>query len=88
MQAEAEYLPLSDASLTGMLMLDVLEHVDDVLLLRDAHRALRPGGWVVATVPAMPWLWSYRDVAPGISAATPATRFPPPCCRPVFASAA
>jgi SAM-dependent methyltransferase len=65
MQAEAEYLPLSDASLTGMLMLDVLEHVDDVLLLRDAHRALRPGGWVVATVPAMPWLWSYRDVGAG-----------------------
>ena len=65
MQAEAEYLPLSDASLSGMLMLDVLEHVDDVLLLRDAHRALRPGGWVVATVPAMPWLWSYRDVGAG-----------------------
>src|SRR5258708_40013475 len=48
-----------------MLMLDVLEHVDDVLLLRDAHRALRPGGWVLATVPAMPWLWSYRDVGAG-----------------------
>ena len=65
MQAEAEHLPLSDASLSGMLMLDVLEHVDDVLLLRDAHRALRPGGWVLATVPAMPWLWSYRDVGAG-----------------------
>jgi len=64
-QAEAEYLPVSDASFSGMLMLDVLEHVDDALLLREAHRALRPGGWVLATVPAMPWLWSYRDVGAG-----------------------
>ena len=64
-QAEAEYLPVSDASLSGMLMLDVLEHVDDALLLREAHRALRPGGWILASVPAIPWLWSYRDVGAG-----------------------
>ena len=64
-QAEAEYLPVSDASFDGMLMLDVLEHVDDDLLLGEAQRALRPGGWILATVPAMPWLWGYRDVGAG-----------------------
>ncbi|MEO8369342.1 MAG: class I SAM-dependent methyltransferase [Candidatus Solibacter sp.] len=64
-QAEAEHLPVSDACISGMLMLDVLEHVDDDMLLREAHRALRPGGWILATVPAMPWLWSYRDIGAG-----------------------
>lgn len=43
-------------------MLDVLEHLDrDEFALREVHRILRPGGLLVLTVPAYPWLWTYWD---------------------------
>jgi SAM-dependent methyltransferase len=45
-----------------VLMLDVLEHIaDDVAALCAARRALRPGGRLVLTVPALPVLWSRHD---------------------------
>ena len=41
---------------------DVLEHVDDDLgSLRAMARRLRPGGWLLLTVPAFPFLWSRHD---------------------------
>lgn len=41
---------------------DVIEHVDDdVAMLRDFRGRLSPGGRVLVTVPAYPWLWSYND---------------------------
>jgi SAM-dependent methyltransferase len=41
---------------------DVLEHVDDDLtLLMSLRRVLRPGGVLVATVPAYEFLWSGED---------------------------
>jgi len=47
-----------------VLMLDVLEHIaDDAEALRAARSALRPGGRLVLTVPALAWLWSQHDVA-------------------------
>jgi len=43
--------------------LDVLEHLDDdVAGLRTLASLLTPGGQVVVTVPAYPWLWSGEDV--------------------------
>lgn len=65
LQAEATHLPLR-ANVVGVVMLlDVLEHVDDQVVLAEVQRILRPGGLVVIIVPAMPWLWSYRDEAAG-----------------------
>jgi SAM-dependent methyltransferase len=47
-----------------VLLLDVLEHIDDDLAaLRSARSALREGGHLLLTVPALPWLWSRHDEA-------------------------
>ena len=45
-------------------MLDVLEHIeDDCGTLDRVQSLLKPGGYLVMTVPAMSWLWSMHDVA-------------------------
>jgi SAM-dependent methyltransferase len=50
----------------GVGFFDVLEHLDDdVGALRLAADVLRPGGVVVATVPAFQWLWSRHDEVHG-----------------------
>ncbi len=47
-----------------VLMLDVLEHIDDDAgALESARAALRPGGHLLLTVPALSWLWSRHDEA-------------------------
>jgi SAM-dependent methyltransferase len=53
---------LPDASCDVVLLTDVLEHVDeDARSAQTALRLLRPGGIVVATVPAYQWLYSEHD---------------------------
>lgn len=53
-------LPL--ASFDVVLLTDVLEHIeDDAASAQTALSLLRPGGIVVATVPAYQWLYSPRD---------------------------
>lgn len=43
---------------------DVLEHiVEDELVLAEIHKALRPGGGLILTVPQHPRLWSQQDEA-------------------------
>ena len=45
-------------------LLDVLEHVeDDKGSLAAVFSRLKPGGALVLTVPANPWMWSAHDVA-------------------------
>lgn len=47
-------------------LFDVLEHLpDDRRVLGDLHRMLAPGGRLILTVPAHPWLWSYFDEESG-----------------------
>lgn len=47
-----------------ILMLDALEHMqDDAAAARRAARLLRPGGFLLLTVPALPSLWSVHDEA-------------------------
>lgn len=45
-------------------LLDVLEHVeDDRAALASIAKRLKPGGGLLLTVPAFPWMWSAHDVA-------------------------
>lgn len=45
-------LPFADASVDGVMAVSVLEHVPDVRsILRDAYRALRPGGRILISTP-------------------------------------
>ncbi len=61
-----EDLVVPDGWADVVLMLDVIEHVDDdVAALATGYRALAPGGRLIVTVPAYPWLWSGHDVALG-----------------------
>jgi 2-polyprenyl-3-methyl-5-hydroxy-6-metoxy-1,4-benzoquinol methylase len=47
----------------AVTLLDVIEHVDDDAgALHAVVAALRPGGIVLVTAPACPWLWSAHDV--------------------------
>ncbi len=64
-QADATHLPFRDGSFDAVVMLDVMEHTDDIALVREVYRVLRDGGMLFLTVPAMPWLWSQRDVGAG-----------------------
>ncbi len=57
-------IPFGTQRFDLIVMTDVLEHLDDQAgTLRGLHARLRPGGWLLITVPAMPWLWSDHDVA-------------------------
>jgi len=53
----------NDQRFDGLLMLDVVEHVeDDVAFVRDAiERHLRPGGWLLFSVPAYQSLFVAHD---------------------------
>lgn len=57
-------LHVSDGVYDLVVMLDVLEHIeDDAAALAQVKRKLKPGGRLLLTVPAMPWLWSSHDEA-------------------------
>ena len=56
-------LPFADGAFDGVIGVDVLEHLDDDAgALRELLRVCRPGGRLIATVPAFQFLWSRRDV--------------------------
>lgn len=55
---------IADAHYDLVALLDVLEHVEDDLgALGGIRRVLAPGGRVLVTVPANPWMWSAHDTA-------------------------
>lgn len=57
-------LPFADDSFDLILALDLIEHIErDDLMAAEFFRVLRPGGCLMATVPAHQKLWSDHDVA-------------------------
>lgn len=60
------YLPgveLADGAYDAIVMFDVLEHIpQDEAALAALRSKLAPGGRLMITVPANPWLWSNHDV--------------------------
>ena len=59
---EAAQLPFDDGSYDLVTALDVVEHLDDdVGAFREMRRVLRPGGHLLVTVPANPFLWGDQD---------------------------
>lgn len=60
-QADARSVPFSEEfDVVGAF--DVLEHIDeDELVLGQLHRACKPGGGIIITVPQHPFLWSRVD---------------------------
>jgi SAM-dependent methyltransferase len=62
--ADALRLPIRDAQFDLVTAFDLIEHVDDDHdLVREIWRVLRPGGCLLATVPAHPILWTGHDVS-------------------------
>jgi SAM-dependent methyltransferase len=56
----------SDGTFDVVTAFDVIEHIDDeAAALESLRSAVRPGGTVVVTVPALSWLWSDHDVVNG-----------------------
>ena len=54
--ADAQALPFADRSLGNIVMIDALHHIEfPRLFLKEADRALRPGGRVVMVEPAITW---------------------------------
>ncbi|MGQ9657669.1 MAG: class I SAM-dependent methyltransferase [Fimbriimonadales bacterium] len=63
-QARLEALPFTPAAFQVAFALDVLEHLpDERPALRELHRVLQVGGYLIVSVPAYSWLWSKHDVA-------------------------
>lgn len=61
-QVTGPMLPFADCTFDLVTLLDVLEHIDDDLgTLRELHRVLRPGGMLLVSVPAYPFLWGAQD---------------------------
>ncbi|HAW59006.1 MAG TPA: methyltransferase type 11 [Bacteroidales bacterium] len=57
-------LPLKSKQFDLVVALDVIEHVqDDLAAVLELNRVLRPGGCLIATVPAFQFLWSNHDIA-------------------------
>lgn len=63
-QGDVQRLPIVPDSFDIVTALDLAEHVEhDDVFFREVRRALRPGGRLVLTVPAHPFLWSDHDEA-------------------------
>ena len=66
LQMDGANTPLENEQFDLVAALDVLEHIqEDESALQEWGRLLKPGGYVLLTVPAYQWLWSGHDVSLG-----------------------
>lgn len=62
MQGSGNELPFSTNTFDLVALLDTVEHIPDELgVLYECTRVLKPGGKLIVTVPAFMWLWSQND---------------------------
>lgn len=55
-------LDFSSSSFDTVLAVDILEHLEnEVRLLREIERVLKPDGWAIIIVPAYKFLWGVQD---------------------------
>ncbi len=55
-------MPFESNTFDAVTALDVIEHnEDDLAILADSYRVIKPGGHLIITVPALMWLWSHND---------------------------
>jgi SAM-dependent methyltransferase len=63
---DALHLPFPEGTFDLVSALDVFEHLeDDIAGFAEVRRVLRPGGYILAAVPAFRFLWSEHDEALG-----------------------
>ncbi|WP_256573352.1 MULTISPECIES: trans-aconitate 2-methyltransferase [unclassified Pseudomonas] len=61
MQMDARHVPFVN-EFDAIGVFDVLEHIEeDEAVLAQLHKALKPNGVLLLTVPQHPWLWSASD---------------------------
>jgi SAM-dependent methyltransferase len=61
-QGSGTELPFAANTFDLLALLDTVEHIPDELgVLQECSRVLKPGGKLIVTVPAFMWLWSYND---------------------------
>lgn len=60
---DATHLPFSEQQFRLILATDILEHLEnDLDGLKEMVRVLKPGGNLLLTVPAFPFLWGPQDI--------------------------
>jgi SAM-dependent methyltransferase len=63
LRGDVTNLPFADDSVDLITALDLIEHIeDDSACAAELARVCRPGGFVLTTVPASPWMWGRQDV--------------------------
>lgn len=61
-QGSVASLPFSGEAFDAVVSCDVVCQVAEPgVAIREFHRVIRPGGWVVLTMPAYAWMFSYHD---------------------------
>lgn len=62
LQGDINHLPIKSKRFDCVVALDLLEHLEDeTVCLKEFHRILKPGGFLITFVPAYQFMWSYMD---------------------------
>lgn len=63
LRGDVRSLPVRSSTVDLVTAFDLIEHIDDDrACVGEMARVLRPGGHVLVTVPAFPWMWGRQDV--------------------------